>query len=267
MAELSYALKWRALDPVFVLGMQRSGTSVLAQALLQTGFRAFAEGHLWLDLVRPFQALLDPCDRAHLRHPDYTLGGDRAEALLKYVAVAIDQFHRDHLELGTGRWLDKSPGVYAVRNAPTLAAMFPAAQFVFTSRNGVDTVHSGKHRWPEVRGNFEGMCRGWTETMSSWRSVRRALGSRALEIAQEDLAAHPHETAADLCRFVGRVEKSEAMGSFFELQRLQSSFPDKPPGDYSYSIDWTPVEVRLFTEICAEEMREWGYSWKLEDPT
>ncbi len=176
--------RWRELKPVFVLGMQRSGTSVLAQAILRMGFQGFAEGHLWLDLVMPFEALLDPSYRAPLRHEDYTpvppggsdapvlqsplgcrgdpvgrpepadnsrrhvLRKDRSREILKYVAVAIDQFHRDHLPAGFSRWMDKSPGAYAVRNAPVLAVMFPRSQFVFIHRNGIATVHSGKHRWP-----------------------------------------------------------------------------------------------------------------------
>lgn len=52
--------RWRQLDPVFVRGMQRSGTSVMAHALRKMGIAGFGEGHLWFDLVKPFDKLRDP---------------------------------------------------------------------------------------------------------------------------------------------------------------------------------------------------------------
>lgn len=257
---------WQQLDPVFIRGMQRSGTSMMARALGRMKIRGFGEGHLWFELVKPLEKLHDPTYKPFVRQDAYALGQDRISRLEKYLAVMLDQFHRDHLpELE--RWMDKSPGAEAVRVLPWLMKIFPQSQVIFLYRNGITCVHSGLNHWPDQpAGGFEMLCGAWTRTMSIWRGLREVLPQRSIEIAQEDMATKPFETASRLTDFVGRPEAAQEVAELLRSKRVLSSFPDKDPGDYRYEIDWTPAQRAYFVKTCGPEMEAWGYEIDFEAP-
>jgi hypothetical protein len=257
--------RWRQLDPVFVRGMQRSGTSVMGQALRRMGMAGFGEGHLWFELVKPFEKLRDEGYRPNLRVSSYALGEGRVSDLERYVACALDQFHRDHLSGNYERWFDKSPGAEAVRIVPLLAELFPRAQFVFMYRNGITTVHSAVRLWADhefwssENQLFQTMCRAWVETMSSWRDVRGLLPGRTIEVAQEELVSEPHGIASRLTEFLGVPESRSRVADVFQSRRVGTAFPDRPAGDYNYQIDWDDEQRAYFIEKCEEEMAAWGF--------
>lgn len=258
--------RWRELDPVFVRGMQRSGTSAMGRALQQMGIVGFGEGHLWFELIKPFNDLRDKEYRPNLRVSSYTLGEDRVWELEKYIAVALDQFHRDHLLLDdSSRWMDKSPGAEAVQVIPLLANLFPQAQFIFMCRSGVTTIHSAVKLWRDHKfwANeielFQTMCLAWDETMSAWRRVRDEIQGRYLEVRQEDMACNPDEVATTLTDFLGLPEFSTSISDLLRSNRANSAFPDRSPGDYCYQIDWTDEQKVYFIETCQEEMEAWDY--------
>jgi hypothetical protein len=251
--------RWDRLDPIFIMGMQRSGTSIMAIALTLPGFTSFGEGHLWFELIEPFSRFRDPDYCPKLRRDIFALGEDRNLLLEKYIALAVDQFHRDNLPEKPTRWADKSPGVYPAKVAPILAHVFPRSQFIFMYRNGITTVNSGLYLWADDPGIFRTMCNGWAETMSTWRRVRESLKNRYIEICQEEMARDSEATAARLTEFLGIPGYREAIAELLRSHRVNSAFPDKPPGDYHYEIDWTDDQKAYFFSTCAEEMKMWGY--------
>ena len=258
-------VRWQGLDPVFIRGMQRSGTSVITYALQEMGIVGFGEGHLWFDLLKPFMQLDDPSYFPDYRDATYTLGERRVLALKKYVAVTLDQFHRDFLSVGVGRWMDKSPGADAVYVVPLLAELFPHAQFIFMYRSGIKVICSAMKLWADHESwtneedLFQTMCQAWSETMSSWRNVRGALRGRYIEIAQEELASQPLAVASRLTDFLAVPGACSRVANLFQSKRVLSAFPDKLVGDYDYQIDWTNAQKTFFSKTCAEEMKIWGY--------
>jgi hypothetical protein len=257
---------WHRLDPVFVRGMQRSGTSVMGYALQKMGIVGFGEGHLWYELLKPITRLRDPDYFPDYREDIYTLGQERLSKLEKYISVALDKFHRDSLPSDLKRWADKSPGADAVRVIPLLADLFPQAQIIFVYRNGITNVLSGIKFWKDAPDIFHTMCQGWVETMSTWRRVRDVLGGRYIEIAQEDMVIKPFGVATRLTDFLDMPSCCMTVTDLLASQRVLSAFPDKRPGDYNYRIDWGPQQKEFFIKMCGPEMEAWGYDIDFDSP-
>lgn len=251
--------RWQELDPVLIRGAQRSGTSIMGRLMRQLGIWGFGEGHLWFELCETFDRLRDPTHLANYRHEVYTLGEDRVELLERYVALAVDAFHRDQLEIAEGRWLDKSPGAEAVKAVPAIARMFPKSQIVFMYRNGIHNVHSALNKWGDGPQQFDQYCQAWTRTMSAWRGMRDGLEGRFLELAQERLASDPEGSVDRLIAFLGSDREAAPLMEFLRTNRVQTSFPDREPNDYDYEVDWSEERRRRFEEHCGDEMRAWGF--------
>lgn len=251
--------RWNDLDPIFIMGMQRSGTTAIARAMSLCGFTHFAEGHLWLEVMEPLERLQDPSYRSSMRRSEWTLGNGRDLLLEKYIAVAIDQFHRDNLPEKPVRWANKSPGFWAVGKAPILARMFPKSQFIFMARSGTSVVHSGMKLWGDRPTTFYKLCVRWTEVMSTWRQLRTQLEGRYLEIYQEELVADPDSMATRLTDFLNVPEAQQRIANLFGSKRVNTAFPTRSPGDYEYDLNWTSPQKAFFVKNCAQEMEAWGY--------
>jgi len=102
--------------------------------------------------------------------------------------------------------------------------------------------------------------------MSTWRRIRGSLEGRYIEIAQEEMAGNPEGTATKLVGFLQIPEHRDAVAELIRSRRLNTSFPDKPPGDYSYEIDWGEEQSEYFIQTCGEEMEAWGYSIDFAKP-
>jgi hypothetical protein len=261
--------RWQSLAPVFIRGMQRSGTSVLVRALETVSFVGFPEGHLWFDLMEPIAWLRNPEYQRgqHLKQEGFALGEGRDVIFEKYIAWAIDRYHRDMLSLGTTRWFDKSPGSYAVKMLPILVELFPQSQIIFVYRNGITVVHSGLTLWSESDPDiFYGMCFGWARTMRTWRKLKGLLKGKYIELSQEKMAKEPYKVASMLTDFLRVPEHPERVAQFLYSNRENSAFPDRLPRDYQYQVDWSDEQKEHFVDVCGEEMKAWGYSINFDEP-
>jgi len=261
--ELAIEEQWLRLDPIFIMGRQRTGTSIMWRTLQVAGFHGFPEGHLWLDLIEPFAHFRNPEYKRYIRHDLYTLGSGRNRLLEKRFAIMIDRFHRDLLPPDLVRWVNKSPGRPPIDVAPMLAELFPRSQFIFMMRNPIMTVHSTIARSPHA---FRGACEHWVTVMRTWRSVRPWLVGRYIEVAQEQIAEHPDLTASQVAEFLRVPQFGHEFAHWFKTRRENTSFPDKEAGDFVYPVDWTKEQRATLAAICQEEMAIWGYPLDFERP-
>lgn len=261
--------RWQSLAPVFIRGMQRSGTSVLVRALEAASFVGFPEGHLWFDLMEPIAWLRNPEYQRgqHLKQEGFALGEGRDVIFEKYIAWAIDRYHRDMLSVDRTRWFDKSPGGYAVKMLPILIELFPQSQIIYVYRNGITVVHSGFALWSESNPNiFHGMCFGWARTMRTWRKLKGLLKGRYIELSQERMVKKPYKVASMLTDFLHVPEHHKRIAQLLHSRRENSAFPGRPPGDYQYRIDWSDEQKEHFVDMCGEEMKAWGYPIDFDEP-
>lgn len=273
--------RWRSLNPIFIMGRQRTGTSIMWRSLRAADFRGFPEGHLWFDIVEAFARLRDPTYQENIRQDIFTLGSERNYVLEKRFAVMMDQFHRDLLGSDLGRWVDKSPGIHAVQAAPMLAELFPRAQFIFMLRNPITTVHSTIHYVPKNRDRAAAVeqddeetlyrirvtCRHWVRVMESWRQVRPLLAGRYIEVPQEHLVETPVGIAERLAEFLGIPGYAEAIAEVFQSRRENTAFPEKEVKEFFYPVNWTDEQEAVLTDICQDEMEVWGYPLDFQRPS
>ncbi|MGC9396704.1 MAG: sulfotransferase [Anaerolineae bacterium] len=263
---------WRQLDPIFIFGRQRTGTSIMWRALRVAGFLGFPEGHLWYDLIKPFAWWRDPEYKSYLRQDIFTVGAERNLLLEKQMAMLLDHFHRDLLSPELVRWVSKSPGADPIAVAPMLAQMFPKAQFIFMQRNPITTVNSTVEYVLRNYGQndtdfvFRTTCKNWTRVMRLWRWIRPLLASRSIEVAQEHIVSKPDQVACQVMEFLGAPQWAEAVADVFKSTRENTAFPEKSVDDFMYAVNWTDKQKQTLTDVCGAEMALWGYQLDFQHP-
>jgi hypothetical protein len=159
-----------------------------------------------------------------------------------------------------------------------LARLFPEAQFIFTYRNPITTIHSAERYvaihdelppvgdLPGTDAFFDATCRHWVEAMRSWRRVRTLIEGRHIEIAQEEIAADPTGIADRLTRFLHVPDLAARVSDAFKTVRENTAFPDREVTDYRYRLEWGEPRRNLMTSLCGDEAARWGYTLRFDSP-
>lgn len=115
---------------------------------------------------------------------------------------------------GKRRWCEKTPD--HVQHLPLLARTFQSAKFIHMIRDGREvacSIHRRQYRTPEL------VIYRWKNLVTLGQEDGAKLGSRYLELRYEDLTTNPGKEMLRLCDFLG-VEFSESV--------LQSRMPQSP---------------------------------------
>jgi hypothetical protein len=199
MADLS-ALGSSDERPLFVLGMPRSGTSLVEQIIAAhpdaTGYGELA------DISRIARGMPQRAGSIQ-RWPEVvsSIGGSELKSAADDYVAALQR--RD--AAGTCRWIDKAPlNFYHVG---LIALMFPNARIVWCRRDPRDICLSiyGENfaleqRWATDLTDLGRFFREHMRLMRHWRSV---LPGRMYECVYEDLVADPEGQARALIEAVG----------------------------------------------------------------
>jgi len=227
--------------PIFVLGLQRSGTTWIANLL--AGSPAVAavtatEHHGVHESVffSHFATAFGPFEDADARHAFevafaasdyYRLSGLSRMVLSDAVAQAQDYAGvfsavMDALAAreACSHWLEKSP--HHTLLAEDLAARFPEARFVCVTRSSETLIASrlsafGRNPPRGVRRAAD-IVRGCLANALYVRSLQRFANAcdRALLIRYDEFAAHEDEGRRSLCRFLDLGVAPETLRSAFE---------------------------------------------------
>jgi hypothetical protein len=249
-------------SPVFVLGSRRSGTSVITHALLRhTRYRGLHEGHVF-DLA----ALLNGALETFYNFKSDVLQNPTFEMMIRevprsYFDDAIAQMFRD---LAAKRfshpfWLDKTPTPEMVRAAPTLAAIWPNARFIFMRRRALENVASQIRKFPGE--SFRDCCEWWAACMSEWLIVRDSLRHRAIEVDQFAVAREPGRVATMIAELL-TLEDAERdnLARFFANERVERTTEEMDRIEADFPADWTQKQRRIFADICLPLFAPFGYT-------
>jgi hypothetical protein len=202
--------------PIFIVGMNGSGTTMLADSLrnhpdlymlsMESKVLPYfiAERARFGDLTLPenCRRLADEIGRTM---PYWHANGKRPvilrdEELMNCTTVG-DVFSRmyQHLAVQEGkrRWGDKSP--MNVQHMTAIAAQFPASRFIHIIRDGRDAAQSFHRRW---RFDPRHTIWRWKCVVRDGRRQGSSLGpTRYLEVRYETLTADPETEMRRICQF------------------------------------------------------------------
>lgn len=217
--------------PVFIVGMPRSGTSLVEQVLASHP-DVFGAGEL--------PTMLNLCSRAAELPPDNVPIENMAE---QYLTV-LDRLSRD-----AKRITDKTPSNFL--HLGLIARVLPGARFIHCRRDPLATCWScftqhfvGRHEYAydlETLGRYH---RQYRRLMNHWRSL---LGERIFDVEYETLVTDPDATMRRLVAFCG-LDWSDACARFHESDRLTvtASYDQVTQPIYRTSIDhWRRYEPHL----------------------
>ena len=201
--------------PIFILGLPRSGTTLLEQMLAS---------HPQIGEGGEFHGFTAVCPDAEVEGNLGSLIGDRRSAFRRRIATEYLQAHAERFASAGKIILDKTLS-HSIR-AGFIAEVLPNARFVLIKRDPLHTAwscfktcFSDGHHWSfnlfETAGYFK-----FTETLiDGWRNH---LGERLFELNYQELVDTPERTLGELVKFLNLPE-SEAMIRFHEHKRVIST--------------------------------------------
>ncbi|MBX7245165.1 MAG: sulfotransferase [Candidatus Sumerlaeaceae bacterium] len=276
-------------QPVFIVGVARSGTTLLQQMLDHHPAFAF-----------PWESHFIPVFHRHLAvFGDLKVAANRQrliEAIVEYVPVSfgeklpgewipglsaaapeiaasapadyagiVDAVYQFMVrQRGRRRWGDKTPGY--INSMPLLLELFPGARFIHMVRDGRDVAASvGPLSFGPSTAHLG--ARKWVSFIRHGLNFQKAHPDRVMLLKYEDLAADPETHCRKVCEFLGE-EFDPAMLSFHEdgSQRIPGQgiheMISQPPSLKRvgrWKKDLTPGQVRVFEAIAGPMLQQFGY--------
>ncbi len=266
--------------PLFVLGVSRSGTTLLRVILDRSPGLAIPDETFFIpQLASRHSSPVDPASflddlRRLPRLAAWGVSADDLAARLRpgmSVAEALDAtFSAYAAKHGKPRWGDKTP-MY-MRHLGLIDRLFPDAQYVHLVRDGRDAalafldMPAGvvTRTWAHPRSAAGFACEWSTEVARARALGRRAGPSRYLEIRYEDLVADTAGVVESVCGYAGipfepsMLEYSQAVDVSAKPhhQRLL-----QPPttGVRDWRSQMSEKDVRSFEAIAGDLLADLGY--------
>jgi len=268
------AVRHRRLDPVFIVGHGRSGTSILTNLVRKylgvafgTESQFFVRYHRQLGrygdltrdanlarLVRDISA-----ERFFQRSRKYGLQLDAARVVREceprtYTGVLSAIFRQCAEGQHLARWGDKTPEY--TRHLPLLLELFPNAQFIHVVRDGRDVALSGYQMHFGCKNAYTA-AREWREVVDDGQRFGTALTVGAfIEVRYEDLLAAPGDVFERLIRFLD-IDAADGALNRFVRERIR---PDvRAANSDKWKRQLSPADQAMFAAVAGETLRQSGY--------
>jgi hypothetical protein len=266
--------------PVIVLGVRRSGTTLLRVMLdrspelaipdesyfvpqLARRHRGVVDRDAFLDDLRRLPTLaewgLEPGAVAARLRPGMTAGEAISAVFATYAAAQ-----------GKQRWGDKTP-LY-MQHLPVLERLFPDARYVHLIRDGRDaalsflSVPAGlmTEGWGHPR-DAQGFACQWATEVAAARALGARVGSeRYLELRYEALVADPETALCEVCAFAGLTYDPgmlDYVGQTASARKAHQQRLNEPPraGVRDWRSEMSEDDLRGFEQVAGALLGELGY--------
>jgi Sulfotransferase family len=254
-------------NPIFIIGAERSGTTILALCLGQHSDLWYScEGHFFPGFFE--QSRLDSVyRRGKYRYRWVQEEGVSREEFLEYMGLGVNALFTNRS--GGRRWLEKTPQNTLM--VGVLASMYPAAFFVHILRDGREVVNSMLHflnemddemRDDRVMGgvppkwavDFRCACKTWSEYVEKAFEFGQECPERCLTVRYEHLITQPGAIFAEIFDFIG-VPNDDGPIEHFRTNHVNSSF-----GEYRQTAPsvawqtWSAEQQRVFVDECGRTL-------------
>lgn len=259
--------------PVFVVGMNGSGTSMLADCLGQHPglFASHKETRLIPYFIQNIDKFGDlNIDNNFLKLWEEVLNIAAFQPMNGWVRLSLPEnwklFPRDlqsvidaafrsiSLAHGKQRWAEKTP--QHVQHIISLSELFPGAKFIHIIRDGRDCAASFHRRWRRTP----------AYTVYRWKHVLREgceqgekLGEKYFQLKYEDLTADPDLWMKKICEFAGMPFDNSVLHS----NQPYSSNSSTANVIYSNSGKWKKYfndrQLKYLERIAGESLQKYGY--------
>lgn len=264
--------------PIIVVGMGRSGTSILLQALGNHPYIYALPGEApFLTSMGGSAYLFEYADQRryyidslkvsknYLFHQLRQMGFDAASGPhsgLKRMLKGL--LYRTRTPLGRRFWCAKT---FPTENvAQGLAALYPGVRFIYIVRNGCDVVHSRSKFGGFSHEDFKQNCVSWAEGVEKFRYLTQL--AQCCFTTHEGLVTDPKRFFSEIFERLGLPEHPgpanyAATTLVHPLDQathvgtdVRKELAERDPPHTS----WTPEQRAMFKEICGQAMSELGYS-------
>ena len=267
--------------PVFVAGLERSGTSLLYALLASHPEIAMSRRtNLWRYVYRQYGDISDPTqldrclnDMKHYKRLvvldlDFDelrrafLGGPRTYPRL-FELVGLQVAARQNKP----RWGDKS--LLTERFAGPIFEAYPGARILHMMRDPRDRFASSKARWGRRLGGVGAGTAEWIWSAELAHANRATFPESYLIVRYEDLVTSPRETLVAICDFIDAPWAEEMLGmegaETFRDEGGNSSYGSRPAGTISsdsigrHRSVLAEREIAFVDLMAGSEMDQLGY--------
>ena len=265
--------------PVVILGVSRSGTTLLKEMLdgsseLAIPSESYFIPQLW-DRHGPEpdpEAILDDLGRIQRVREWGVTPGDVRRRLPEdpsFRDVILPVYRAYAERRGKGRFGDKTPAY--MQHLELLDSVFPGAQYVHIVRDGRDAGLSflrmrrrPRFNWARPRGLDDFACQWDLEVRAAREFGATTARGRYLELRYEDLVVQPDRRLREVCDFLGLAFEPKMLEYHREVEqeRLQDH-PRlaEPParGARDWREELAPVDAERFEAIAGPLLEDLGY--------
>jgi len=243
---------------LYILGSTRSGTSALRNAISETRYAGYGEGHL----VPMLQGLISVV--RHHKHEGVgcdTSGNGlflmKEHVMIRHLVHAYEMYLRE--SIGVSTILDKTPTVDPISAAPDLNNFHEAPRFIHCSRRHIDNILSKQKKFPDA--SFVKQCTEWARCNSAWMDSKTKLSGNYVDFDYFDLVNDTRET----CKRIGTYLELDNQEIDAMVNYLVSKRPEGAPGrDLTRfkklsETPWSDEQREQFQAICGEVGEQLGY--------
>lgn len=267
--------------PIFVAGLERSGTSLMFALLASHPNLAMTRRtNLWRHFNDQYgdladDANLDRCLATMARYkrlvvldPDYEqlradfVAGDRTYGRLFWL---LEQ--QQAARLGKPRWGDKS--LNTERYADDVFAAYPDARFLHMVRDPRDRYASSETRWQVRRGGVGAGTAEWLASVGLAEGHQQRYPGCYRIVQYEQLVSEPEATLRSICEFIGEPYSPEMLemqgAKRFREQGANSSYGSRAAGVIStdsigrFRSVLAPGKVSYIELVAGKAMDKLGY--------